>query len=378
MRVALVHDWLNGMRGGEKVFEVLCEIFPRADVFTLFYEPGKVSPLIRAMAVREARLARMVPAARRFYRWLLPVMPWMAEGIVLRGYDLVVSTSHCVAKGVRVEPDTTPHICYCFTPMRYVWDKFGDYFGDWRKPASWVMPLFRKPLQEWDVETAGRVTHFLTSSHFVRSRIREHYLREAQVIAAPVDYRRFAEAERAPADFFLVVSALEPYKRVDVAVEAFRRLGLPLKIAGAGSQMKRLKRSAPPNVEFLGWVSDQELAALYSTAKAVVFPSDEDFGIVPLEAAAAGCPVIAYEGGGALETVIEGKTGTFFPDQTAESLVEAVNRFDPSAFSSETLRKHAIVFDRSVFKDKLTVAIERLIQAPRAMPTPARGVPAVR
>lgn len=366
VRIALVHDWLNGMRGGEKVLEVLCELFPNADLHTLFYQQDKVSPLIRAMRVIEHPLPRRIPRLRRHYRYLLPLMPRMAESLPIRDYDLVISTSHCVAKGVVPVPDDTIHICYCFTPMRYIWEKYDDYFGDRRSLAARVMPFLRRHLQEWDVESAGRVTHFLTSSHYVRGRIREHYLRESQVIPAPVDYRPFASAERAPDDFYLVVSALEPYKRVDVAVEAFRKLGLPLRIAGSGSLAARLRESAPPNVEFLGWVSDQELVGLYSTAKAVIFPSDEDFGIVPLEAAAAGCPVIAYEGGGALETVVEGKTGVFFTEQTPESLIEALGRFNPDAFPCETLRKHAIMFDREIFKEKLSAAITRLSLTPTA------------
>jgi glycosyltransferase involved in cell wall biosynthesis len=370
LRVALVHDWLNGMRGGEKVFEILCEIFPNADVFTLFYEPTRVSRLIRSMNIIESPVARVLPGARRHYRWLLPFMPKMIEAMPVKGYDLVVSTSHCVAKGALAEPASTPHICYCFTPMRYVWDKYDDYFGGRKRLSSWVMPLVRQGLQEWDFETAGRVTHFLTSSQYVRSRIREHYLREAQVLPAPVDYRRFAESERSPGDYFLVVSALEPYKKVDIAVEAFNALGLPLKVAGTGTMGHRLKAKAKRNIEFLGWMPDQQLAALYSCAKAVIFPSEEDFGIVPLEAAAAGCPVIAFDGGGALETVIEGRTGNFFPEQSGECLADAVSEFDPSRFDPEVLRRHAILFDRELFKEKLSLAIQRLASVPMGSTPP--------
>lgn len=350
------------MRGGEKVFEVLCELYPQADVYTLFYEPEKVSPLIRSMHVREALATRCLPGARSHYRYLLPFMPSMIESFSVRNYDVVISTSHCVAKGIEPRPASTPHICYCFTPMRYVWDKYDDYFGDRTRPASWLMRLFRKHLQHWDVETAGRITQFLTSSNYVRDRIRKCYLREAHVIPPPVDCERFAHNERHPEDFFLVASALEPYKRIDVAIEAFRRLGLPLKVAGSGSQFKRLKRNAPPNVEFLGWVSDADLAALYSCARALVFPSDEDFGIVPLEASASGCPVIAYGHGGALETIVDGVTGMFFGEQTAESLVSAVRRFDIGDYKDDTLRRHAHQFDRPIFKQHMSEAIDSYLK----------------
>jgi hypothetical protein len=360
MRVALVHDWLNGMRGGEKVFEVFCELFPDADVFTLVYEPQRVSPLINSMTVRTPALTRLLPPLRRHYRYLLPVLPAMAEGLPVRGYDLVISTSHCVAKGVRPKPEGTPHLCYCFTPMRYVWDRYDDYFGDRRRVLSWVMPLFRSHLQKWDVESAARVTHFLTSSEYVRARIREHYLREALVVPPPVNCALFGETERAPEDFFLVVSALEPYKRVDLAVEAFRYLRLPLKIAGTGSQERRLRGNAPPNVEFLGWVDDHTLASLYSRARALIFPADEDFGIVPLEAAASGCPVIAYGHGGALETVVEGQTGLFFPEQTSASLCAAIEQFDAAKFDEDTMRAHARRFDCPVFKQRLGEIIQTL------------------
>ncbi|MCX7019098.1 MAG: glycosyltransferase [Candidatus Sumerlaeota bacterium] len=362
MRIALIHDWLNGMRGGEKVFEVLCELFPRADVFTLFYEPLKVSPLIRSMKVRESPVARFVPGARRHYRWLLPFMPSMIEAMRLKDYDLAVSTSHCVAKGIKPEPENTPHVCYCFTPMRYVWDKYHDYFGDMRRPSSWLMPLAREPLQKWDTETAADITQFLTSSEYVRGRIREHLLRDALVIPPPVDYAKFGETERSPGDFFLTVSALEPYKRVDVAIEAFRELGLPLKIAGSGTRMAQLRRAAPPNVEFLGWVSDEALASLYSCARALIFPQDEDFGIVPLEAASSGCPVIAYGHGGAMETIADGETGIFFCEQTPECLADAVRAFRPADFDSAKLRAHARLFDRPVFKQRMADTLSCFIR----------------
>lgn len=366
MKVALVHDWLNGMRGGEKVFEVLCELYPDADVYTLFYEPAKVSPLIRSMRVYESPAARWIPGIRRRYRYLLPLLPRLAEALPIRGYDLVISTSHCVVKGIRPRPDDTPHLCYCFTPMRYIWEKYDDYFGSGRGLAGRVMPLIRPRLQQWDVESAARVTHFITSSEYVRERILRHYDRDARVVAPPVDFERFAACPRRPQDYFLVLSALEPYKRIDLAVEAFGRLGLPLKVAGSGSQLEALRRQASPNVEFLGWVADERLPELYAGARALVFPADEDFGIVPLEAAAAGCPTIAFGFGGSLETIRMGAapTGLFFQEQTVKSVMESVRAFvaqeEAGAFQEENLRAWARGFDRPVFKEKLAVTIREL------------------
>ncbi len=360
MRVALVHDWLNGMRGGEKVFEVLCELFPQADVFTLFYEPQKVSPVIRSMKVEEWWAAKWIPLSRRFYRWFLPFLPGAVENFPIRNYDLVISTSHCVAKGIRPEPETTLHVSYCFTPMRYLWDKFDDYFGERWRPSSLAMRLLRRPLQEWDVKSSVRVTHFLAPSEYVRERIRRIYQREAIVLPPPVDWNRYSMIERLPSDFFLVVSALEPYKRVDVAIEACNRLRVPLKVVGTGTQLKRLRRLAGPTIEFLGWVSDSQLAALYSCARALLFPADEDFGIVPLEAMASGCPVIAYRKGGALETVVEGQTGVFFDYQTPESLSEAIEKFEKMSFDEEFGRRHAQRFARDVFKERLKDVISKL------------------
>ena len=367
-RVALVHDWLVGMRGGEKVFEVLCELFPQADVYTLVYNPDMVSQTIRNMNVKTPWSTKTFPFLRKYYRYLLPLMPTMIEGFELRDYDLVISTSHCVAKGVRIIPETTPHLCYCFTPMRYIWDKFPDYFSSYKKIGTWIMPFAKDYLRRWDVETsqANRVRQFITSSEYVRERIRRHYTRDAVVLPPPVDCDRFT-AQRTPRDFYLIVGALEPYKRVDIAIEAFNALGFPLKVVGSGSEFKRLANMAGPNVKMLGWVSDAELPCLYAQAKAFVFTADEDFGIVPLEASAAGCPVIAFGKGGALETVRNEVTGIFFTEQNADSLSEAVGRFEMLNFEEKTLREHARTFDRSVFKQRLAELIEGLSSTDRTI-----------
>jgi glycosyltransferase involved in cell wall biosynthesis len=370
MRVALVHDWLNGMRGGEKVFEVLCELFPHADVYTLFYESNKVSPTIRAMNISEWWVPRHFPFLRRYYRYLLPAFPWAIESLPIENYELVISTSHCVAKGIRPKGGRQPfHICYCFTPMRYLWDKYDDYFGDWKKPSSMVMRLLRRPLQSWDVKSNANVSQFIAPSEYVRQRIQRIYSRDAIVIPSPVDYTRFASIERHPQDYFLVVSALEPYKRIDVAIAAFNRLGYPLIIAGTGSEKHRLSQIAGSNIHFTGWVSDEELCALYAGARALIFPADEDFGIVPLEAMAAGCPVIAFRKGGALETVSENVSGIFFDAQHPEVLIEAVKRFQSMTFDESVIRKQAQPFARETFKRRLAETISKLASIPLPHPS---------
>jgi glycosyltransferase involved in cell wall biosynthesis len=363
VRVALVHDWLIGMRGGEKVFEVLCQLFPHADVYTLFYLPDRVSPLIRSMRVKEPLLTRLLPPVRRHHRWMLPLMPSMIEALPVRGYDLIISTSHAVAKGVLPDPQDTPHVCYCFTPMRYVWEKYDDYFRGGGL-ATLPMKLLRRSLQEWDVESSKRVRSFITSSNYVRERIRRHYLREALVLPPPVECERFRHVERSPEKFYLVAGALEPYKRVDIVIEAFRRLGLPLKIAGSGSLARKFTRNLPDNVEMLGWVDNRKLGALYSCARALIFPADEDFGIVPLEAAASGCPAIAYRHGGSLETIVENVTGTFFNEQTPEAVADAVIHFDPSSFNPDAIRAHAEPYDLPLFRAALRDAIASLSGVP--------------
>ena len=373
-KIALVHDWLVGMRGGERVFEVLCDLYPQADVYTLVYEPSHVSETIRKMKIHTPWSTRHIGFLRRHYRWLLPLMPDIIEDFKLDGYDLVISTSHCVAKGVRV-PEDTPHLCYCFTPMRYLWDKYDDYFGSYRKLASWIMPFFAGSLRRWDVSTVAGIRQFITSSEYVRERIRRHYSREAIVVPPPVECARFA-GPRHPEDFFLTVGALEPYKRIDVAIKACSRLNIPLKVAGTGSEFKALSRLAGPKTEMLGFVSDTDVADLMSRARCLLFPSDEDFGIVPLEAAAAGCPVIAYGHGGALETVVDGQTGLFFAEQTPESLMEAISRFAPENFDESVMRNHAALYDYPVFREKMSELITALSSADRTIKFQSVGMAA--
>ncbi len=357
-RVALVHDWLTGMRGGERCLEVFCELFPEADLFTLLRVPGSVSETIERRRITTSFIQGMPGAAQR-YRHYLPLFPAAVRRFDLRGYDLVLSSSHAVAKGVRVPPGAL-HVCYCFTPMRYVWDLYGEYFGARAGPLTRaVMPPLAAWLRRWDRRTAAGVHHFVAISRFVADRIRRAYGRPAEVIYPPVDVARF-RVEEGPGDFYLVVSALTPYKRVDLAVAAASRLGRRLVVVGSGPEEARLRSLAGPTVELLGWRDDAEIALLYSRCRALLFPTVEDFGITPLEAMASGRPVIALGQGGALETVVgpgggEPATGIFFERQSVEDLAEAIQRFesDSPRFEPKALRRRAEAFDRPLFKERI-------------------------
>jgi len=369
MKVAIIHDWLTGMRGGERCLEVLCEIFPGADLFTLLHIPGSVSPRIEKRRIRTSFIQHL-PFSKRRYRTYLPLFPLAIEQFSLRGYDLILSCSHCVAKGV-IPPPEALHISYVLTPMRYAWDMYGDYFG---RSGCRGISFFMHYLRMWDVTSSERVDHFLCISRHVQNRIKRFYRREAEVIHPPLDGERF-RLPRERGDFFLMVSSFVPYKRIDLAVEAVNRLGHSLKIIGTGPEEKRIRQRAKPNIEFLGWLPDETVSTYYSKCRALIFPGEEDFGIVPLEAMASGRPVIAYGRGGAIETVIpydQGKkengrppTGLFFYEQKADALVEAVeafirveNDFDPKA-----IRKHSLQWDLHIFRERMRKSIFEKIES---------------
>jgi glycosyltransferase involved in cell wall biosynthesis len=358
-RVALVHDWLTGMRGGERCLEVLCELFPDAPLYTLLHVPGSVSPVIERRRIVTSFVQRLPRAAAR-YRAYLPLFPLAIAQLDLTGYDLVVSMSHCVAKSVRPAPGAL-HLCYCFSPMRYLWDLSDDYFGPGRGPlaARVFGPAVAPVLRRWDRHTDG-VHRFVAISRHIADRIRRAYDRPADVIYPPVDVQRFAPAEPAD-DSYLVVGALVPYKRVDLAIAAANRLGRRLVVVGTGPEESRLRALAGPTVSFLGWRSDDEIAGLYARCRALLFPAVEDFGITPLEAAAAGRPTIALAQGGALETMVGLEVGdapptaVFFDAQTVDALVDAIARFERAEerFDAKALRARAEAFDRPIFKQKL-------------------------
>jgi glycosyltransferase involved in cell wall biosynthesis len=366
MKVALVHDWLVTHRGGEKVLEAICELYPGADVFTLIHQTGGVSKAIEAHPIHTSFLQR-IPGIYSRYRYFLPLFPAAIERFDLSGFDLVISSSHCAAKGAR-KPKGARHLCYVHAPMRYMWDRYDDYFGPGRAwwPTRIAAFATRPMLQAWDRSSSERVDRFVANSLYIAEKVKNLYGRSAAVIPPPVELERFIRLPLAgggSGDYFLSVGALAPYKRLDIAIDAFRRLGLPLWIAGSGQEGARLGASLPSHVRMLGQVSDEELPSLYYNARAVVFTAEEDFGIAPLEAQASGRPVIALARGGALETITS-RTGVFFPQQTSENLVEAVREFDrrEKDFHPADARVNASRFTKQNFQRMFSSEIQRLME----------------
>jgi glycosyltransferase involved in cell wall biosynthesis len=357
MKVALVHDWLNGMRGGEKILEALCELFPDAVVHTLLCDRSRISPTLARMEIRTSPLQRL-PFSRAKYRYYLPLFPRLIERFDLEGFDLVISTSHCVAKGA-IPSGKALSICYCLTPMRYVWYFGEEYFGRWGWKRRLLSPAFAY-LKRWDVASAKRVGRWVAISRHVAARIKKIYNSDADVIYPPVDAGFFTPGGK-QGSHYLIVSALVPYKRLDVAVRAFNRLRLPLTIIGEGPERKHLEAMAGPEVEFLGWRTNEEIREHYRSCRAFIFPGEEDFGITPLEAQACGRPVIAYGKGGALETVNEGETGIFFTEQNETALADAVRRLGRITFDPARARANALRFDRARFKERLRGYIEKAV-----------------
>lgn len=356
MKIALVHDYLNQMGGAERVVETLHELFPEAPLYTSIYLPENMPDSFRRMNIKTSFMQKLPFLDKHFKKYLL-LYPYAFRQFKLDDYELVLSSSSGWAKGVNVSPKTC-HICYCYTPMRWVWN-YQDYIA--RENFGWLtkktLPLAINWLRRWDLATNFRVDHFVAISQCVAQRIKKYYHREATVIYPPVNTSLYQPAGQVE-DFYLVVSRLNTYKKIDLVVETFNELGLHLKIIGTGPYQKILQNMAKTNIEFLGRVSDQKLADYYARCKALIFPGEEDFGIAPLEAQAAGRPVIAYAGGGAIETVVEGKTGIFFREQTAEALNRTIHSFEKMNFNPLEIRKHAQKFDREVFKSKLTAFIK--------------------
>ncbi len=350
MRVAIVHDWLNQIGGAEGVLEVLVEMFPGAPVYTSMYWPEAMPAAYRHWDIRTTWMDRL-PGIHRHHQPYLLLYPLAFGGLELSGYDLVISNKSGFCFGVRT-PLETRHICYCLTPTRFVWD-YGGYVK--REQIGGAARQLVRPflgwLRRWEKKAAERIHSFAAISREIESRIRHWYKRESAIIYPPVDTKRFVPNEDGSHDdYFLIVSRLVPYKRIDLAVRAFTELGLPLWIGGSGRDRASLEALAGPNVRFLGRVPDEDLGSLIAGCRAFVFPGLEDFGITPVQAMAAGRPVIAYAGGGALDYVVDGVTGTFFSEQTPESLAEAVRRLDEIKCDPGAIRAHAEQFDVEVFK----------------------------
>lgn len=352
MKIAIVHDWLNQYGGAEQVLAALHELYPEAPVYTSIYWPQAMPESWQGWDIRVTFLDRL-PGIHRRHQQYLPLYPFAFQRLDLSDYDLVISNKSGFCHGVKTGPRTL-HICYCLTPTRYIWN-YADYVQEERigSVARAILPVFIALLRKWDWAAAQGVSHFVAISHTVQERIRRFYGRDSLIIYPPVDVDRFASDSSQPEDYFLLLSRLVPYKRLDLAVEAFTQMKLPLVIIGEGRDRPRLEKMAGPNVRFLGYLPNGQVAHYLSRARALIFPGEEDFGLAPLEAQAAGRPVIAYAGGGARETVSDGETGVLFSEQTAEALTAALDRFQKMRFHPATLRANAQRFSKHVFQNRL-------------------------
>jgi glycosyltransferase involved in cell wall biosynthesis len=360
MKVAIVHYWIVSMRGGEKVLEVLCELFPEADIFTLVCNYDKISPTIKAHKITTSFLQKWNGVKN--YQKMLPLMPMALESFDMSAYDLVISSEAGPAKGIITRPDSV-HICYCHSPMRYIWDLYPQYYANAGKLTRFFMGLTSPWLRTWDVTTAQRVDHFIANSDYVGKRIKKFYRRDYNVIYPPVDGARFSISD-SPGDVYICAGQITPYKKIEIAVEAFTKLGLKLVVLGAGATPK-LKKMAGKTVKFIDKVDDKTMQTYFSTCRALVFPGVEDFGIVPLEVMASGRPVIAFGRGGVLETVIDGRTGYLFKDQSVPSLIAAVEKMQATHqdFDPQEIRAHALSFERQHFKEKLRAYFAPFVKA---------------
>ncbi len=365
-RVAIAHDWLTLPGGSEQVLLELIEMFPHAELFTSVYDPEPWGPEILERPVHASWLNR-VPRAKSLYPKLLPLMSAAFESFDLSGFDLVISSSHACAKNVKA-PSGVPHVCYCHTPMRYAWDPAfleGEQIGLLTRA---LLPAVLSYLRKKDLAGASRPSVYVANSQYVADRIQRIYGREARVVHPTVDVDRFLPVQRSPSDYYLTLGRVVPYKRVDLAVRACAQLGVALKVAGDGRALDAAKELAGPDTEFLGRIADSELPGLLAGARALLFCAEEDFGIVPVEAQAAGVPVIAYGVGGALETVLDGETGVLYPEQSVASLVGAIERFEGLSFADGRLRTHARDFSPEHFRGEMA----RVIQDVASVPAPTR------
>ncbi len=359
MRIAITADWLMGFGGGDRVLTHLKALYPDAPIYTSLVSPSRIPAYMRQWDTRTSFLQR-VPFPRRWYRALLPLMPLAFEQFDFSGYDLVVTTAHAFAKGVITGPETT-NICYCFTPPRYLWEQY--YAHTSRSRLRVLYAPVAQWLRVWDRVAADRVDHFVAISGAVADRIQRHYRREAEVIYPPVDTERFVPNGLPPEDFYLIVSRLVPYKRIDLAIAAANRLRRRLVIVGDGPERRRLQAMAGATVSFLGWQPDTHVVQLYARCRAFLFPSLDDFGIAPVEAQAAGRPVIAFGRGGATETIVADTTGVFFFAQETDALIEAMERCDRMDFDPACCRRNAERFDAATFRERFRTAVDAQMRA---------------
>ena len=360
MKVAIVHYWLINMRGGEKMLEALLEMFPQADIFTHVYNPKAVSSIIKEKQVFTSRINRL-PLAKKLYQLYMPLMPNALMDFNLQEYDLVISSEAGPAKGVIANPNAY-HLCYCHSPMRYLWDMYHEYFKGANPLVRFFMKRMIPSLRVWDITSANMVDRFVTNSAFAAKRIRRIYNREAEVVYGPASIEKFLKIERKPSDFYLFFGQLTGYKRADLAIEACAKSGRKLVVAGAGAKKKDIKKYGKSGlVKFKGRVSDNEICELFASAKALLYPGIEDLGLVPIEAASAGCPVIAYRGGGALETVKENVTGLFFDEQTPQSLITAMECFENGGVTftdRQLFNDHVQQFSKAAFIERMRRILE--------------------
>ena len=361
MRVAIIHYWLVGMRGGERVLEELVRLYPQADLFTHVADRDKLSDVLKNRPITETFIAKL-PGARRHYQKYLGFMPRALEELDLSGYDLIISSESGPAKGI-IAPPGTPHICYIHSPMRYIWDQYGAYRARLSRLGQIYFSHLSHRLRMWDISSAARVDTFVANSGFVVQRIRRYYHRDAQVVHPPVDLESYRLPEQpTQRSHYLFVSELVPYKKADLVIDSFRGLDRQLLVVGDGAQRTELERNLPPNVKLLGRVPANELPGLYQSAKALIFPAEEDFGIVPVEAMACGTPVLAYSRGGVRDSVVDGRTGLFFDQQSPEAIVDAIKRFEASTFDASDISGHASSFGAERFRREFSDIVDTVLR----------------
>jgi len=361
MRVALLHDYLNQAGGAERVLLALSELFPDAPIYTLIHDKKRLTGF-DDKSIKTSFLQKM-PFASSKIRWYLPLMPVAVEQLDLSDYDVVISSSSALIKGIITHPHTL-HICYCYTPTRYLWSDTHQYPKDIPegKLVKHILPHFLNKLRIWDHQAAQRVNHFIAQSNFISQRIKNYYNRDSSaIIYPPTDTENFYISDQV-SDYYLLISRLKPYKKVDLAIKAFNKLNIPLKVIGIGEEAKKLQKIAKPNIEFLGHLSEEEKRKILSQCLGLIHPQEEDYGLTPIEAMASGRPVIAYGAGGALETVIDGKTGKLFTEQSWEALIDTIIKFKPHDYNPQEIKEHAQNYNSKIFYQQMKEFVEKSYQ----------------